>query len=73
MDMDQGAIWLAGSILVMLGVIVIVMGVLVINNLLANYWKPVKWAKYNYHSVYYDPVSGEQLISKSTTQKEANE
>ena len=41
MDMDQAAVFLAGSILTMLGFVVVVGGIVLINNLLANYWKPV--------------------------------
>lgn len=39
--MDQAAVWLAGSILTTLGMIVIAAGIISINNLLAKYWKPV--------------------------------
>jgi hypothetical protein len=70
MGMDQAAVWLAGSILIMLGFIVIVLGVLIINNLFSKYWKPVTLTKYNYHSVYYDPVTGEQLIAQPPNKKE---
>lgn len=42
MDMDQAAVWLAGSILVMLGFVVVIGGVIVVNNLLHKYWKPVR-------------------------------
>ena len=42
MDMDQAAVWLAGSILTMLGFIVVVAGIIVINNLLHKYWKPIR-------------------------------
>ena len=42
MDMDQAAVWLAGSILTMLGLITVVAGVIAINNLLHKYWKPVR-------------------------------
>lgn len=42
MDMDQAAVWLAGSILTMLGMIVVVAGIIVINNMLHKYWKPVR-------------------------------
>ena len=40
--MDQAVIWLAGSILVMLGFIIITVGIVVINNILHRYWQPVK-------------------------------
>jgi len=42
MDMDQSAVWLAGSILTMLGLIVVVSGIVIINNILHKYWKPVR-------------------------------
>ena len=41
MDMDQSAVFLAASILIMLGCIVVAIGVIVINNIAAKYWKPV--------------------------------
>ena len=53
MDMDQAAVWLAGSILTMLGMVVVVAGFIVINNILHKYWKPVRiftadsWAAMN--------------------------
>jgi hypothetical protein len=40
--MDQAAVFLAGSILTMLGFIVVIAGVVVINNIIHKYWKPVK-------------------------------
>ena len=43
MDMDQAAVWLAGSILTVLGFLVILGGVLIANNLVAKYWKSWGW------------------------------
>ena len=43
MDMDQAAVFLAGSILTMMGFIVITIGIIVINNLLSKYWKDLGW------------------------------
>jgi hypothetical protein len=43
MDMDQAAVWLAGTILTVLGFLTILAGVLVANNLVAKYWKPWGW------------------------------
>jgi sugar phosphate permease len=43
MDMDQAAVFLAGSLLTMTGLIVIVVGAVVINNILHKYWKPLGW------------------------------
>lgn len=42
MTMDQAANFLAGSILSMIGFVVIIIGVIIVNNLLHNFWKPVK-------------------------------
>jgi len=43
MDMDQSAVFLAGSILTMMGFIVVVAGVVVINNIIHKYWKSFGW------------------------------
>lgn len=40
--MDQAAVWLAGSILTMLGMVVVVGGLVIINHILHKYWKPVR-------------------------------
>lgn len=42
MDMDQAAVFLAGSILTALGFVVLIGAVVAINNLLHTYWKPVR-------------------------------
>ena len=42
MDIDKSAAFLAGSVLIMLGVITIVAGGVVINIILNKYWKPVR-------------------------------
>jgi hypothetical protein len=43
MDMDQAAVFLAGSILTALGFIVIIAGIVAINNIIYKYWKPLNW------------------------------
>ena len=43
MDMDQAAVFLAGSVLTMMGFIVIVIGFVVINNIIHKYWKSFGW------------------------------
>jgi hypothetical protein len=52
MDMDQAAVFLAGSILTTLGFIVIFIGIVIINNLLSKYWKPIKWMRIMDHPMY---------------------
>lgn len=40
--MDQAAVFLSGSILYTLSFMIIFSGIIVVNNLLHKYWKPVK-------------------------------
>jgi len=61
MDMDQAAVFLAGSILTMLGFIVVVAGIVVINNILNKFWKPIQWMRMLDHPVY---VTREELSEK---------
>jgi hypothetical protein len=49
MDMDQSAVFLAGTILFALGLVVLVGAIVVINNILHNYWKPVQFFKWADH------------------------
>jgi len=49
MDMDQAAVWLAGSILFALGAIVLVAAIVAVNNLLHKYWKPIQFFKWAEH------------------------
>jgi hypothetical protein len=43
MDMDQAAVFLAGSILMAIGFLVILGAVLIANNLVAKFWKSWGW------------------------------
>lgn len=42
MSIEQASVFLAGSILTMLGFIIVIMGIVVINNIIHKYWKPVR-------------------------------
>jgi len=42
MDMDQAAVWLGGSILTALGFVVLIIAVVVVNNIIHKFWKPVR-------------------------------
>ena len=63
MTMEQLSVFFAGSVLFTLSVIVIIAGIIAINNLMRRYWKPVTWFKYDYKPVYFDPDTGEQLVN----------
>ena len=56
MDMDQAAVWLAGSILFALGLIAIVAGIVVVNNIISKYWKPVRIFTHDSWSAINPPV-----------------
>ena len=43
MDIDQAAVFLAGSILTGLGFVVVVVTAVVINNIIHKYWKSFGW------------------------------
>jgi hypothetical protein len=49
---EQMANWLIGSILFALGSVVLVFGLVLINNLLHKYWKPVTIVMFRNESVY---------------------
>ena len=42
MDMDQAAVFLAGSVLFALGIVILVIGCVVVNNVIHKFWKPIK-------------------------------
>jgi len=44
MDMDQAAVFLAGTILTALGFLVILMAIVIANNIIHCWWKPLGWS-----------------------------
>jgi uncharacterized membrane protein len=44
MDMDQAAVFLAGSILTVMGFLIILVGIVVANNIIHTYWKSFGWS-----------------------------
>jgi hypothetical protein len=71
MDMDQSAVFLAGAILTMLGFIVVAIGIIIINNLVAKYWKDLGWFKWNFNHEPARFVTQEELqtIDKASESK----
>lgn len=53
MSMESAAVFMSASILITIGVIVIVLGIIIINNLFEKYWKPVKMFRYEYKQVFF--------------------
>lgn len=64
MDIEQMAYFLSGSILLMLGFIVVAMGVVAINNIFAAYWQPVKLFTPDSWKGFYPPYR-EEVIDKT--------
>lgn len=67
MTMDQAAFFLAGSIMVALGFIIICAGFITVNNLLNRYWKPVqlfKWLDYKETQQYLTHEELEKMVDK---------
>ena len=75
MDMDQAAVFLAGSVLTALGFIVVVIGLVVINNIIARYWKPIKiftegsWASLGGPARFAEPPEVEKTQESTSTKK----
>ena len=63
MDLDNFALFLIGSILVSIGIVVLAMAALLINHLYIKYWKTVElfriWS--------YEMPQGEYLFANNTT------
>jgi hypothetical protein len=64
MDMDQAAVFLAGSILTALGFIVIIATAVVINNIIHKYWKSFGWNLLPMYMQKQEPVIEEPKMEK---------
>lgn len=62
MDMDQAAVFLAGSVLTVLGFLVVLGGILIANNLIAKYWKSWGWT--------FNPVMMQEPSPRFMTEEE---
>lgn len=43
MDLDQASVFMAGSILIGIGLAAIGITIVFLNNIFSRYWKPVQW------------------------------
>jgi len=64
MDMDQAAVFLAGSILTALGFIVIIATAVVINNIIHKYWKSFGWNLFPMYMQKQEPVIEDPKMEK---------
>ena len=64
MDIDQAAVFLAGTILTALGFIVIVIAAVVINNIIHKYWKCFGWNLLPLYMQKQEPVIEEPKIER---------
>ena len=73
--MDQAAVFLAGSILTALGFVVVVMGIVVINNIISRYWKPIRiftedsWHSFGSSARFVEPPEVEKTQEPTLTKK----
>lgn len=44
MSVEQSSVFLVASILMMIGFVAIAAGIILVNNLLFRYWKPIKFS-----------------------------
>ena len=65
MDMDTAANFLSGSILTMLGFVVIAMGIVAINNIFSHFWQPVKLFTPDSWKGFYPPVQEQSPTSNT--------
>lgn len=67
MDIDQAVNFLAGSILIGIGFIIICTVVIIINNLFSMFWKPIEWSwpEYGKFAPYEEPVKKEPKIDQT--------
>jgi hypothetical protein len=70
MTLDQAAIFFVGSILFMLGLIVITAGIVVMNNIFSRYWRTVHffWPIQDYHEYRQLALSEEEKQNERTKQ-----
>lgn len=76
MTLDQTSNFFVGSILTMLGFIIIAAGIIVINNLIYKYWKPVKMFRYEYKPVYFrqdEPIAELDKTVEPKMEEQINE
>ena len=75
MDMDQAAVFLAGSVLTALGFIAVAIGIVVINNIIARFWRPIRiftedsWKGFGVNTGFADPQDVEKTQEPSLTKK----
>lgn len=73
MEVDQMARILAGSILLMLALVVLVIGVVVINNIIHKYWRNLGWFNTWFTPSRYEIISDEQyakLVEQEKNKKD---
>lgn len=69
--MDQAAVFLAGSILTIMGFLVILGGVVIANNIIYKYWKSFGWSFFGWmhHSEPTRFMSQEELDAEEDTKR----
>ena len=69
-QMTQSAVFLASTILIALGVVVIIGAATLINNILHRWWNPIKWPEW-YHNSSAHFIQEEPKLEKQEDKKES--
>ena len=73
MDIEQAATFMAGSILIMVGFIVIVAGIVTINNIIYKHWKSFGWKIFPDVGKFAEPTeiskTSEPILEKKNEQR----
>lgn len=67
MDVTQASTFLVSSILFGLGAVVICAVLILLNNLFAKYWKPIKWININHVDPVFFPTKVDPTETAVTT------
>jgi hypothetical protein len=66
MDMDQAAVFLAGSVLFALSIVTLVVGCVAVNNIIHKFWKPIKLFTPDSWKGFMPPVQYVEVKEKET-------
>ena len=74
MDVESAATFLVGSILICSGLIVICLAIVLLNNIVAKFWKPVRFSVFDPFKVHYNTrfIDESKLQSKTDIKTTAN-
>lgn len=71
MEIQSTVSFLVGSILTCFGLLAFVVTIVIVNNIFAKYWKPIKWQIFQHHDIHViDRATIGEFKQSSNLQKE---